>query len=344
MQDHNQPESITPGFSEVSELIRKNGEICIITHHNPDGDAIGSVLALYHFVKKRGKNVCVIVPNGFPRFLSWLPGSELILLYDRQKELCDSRIHSAGLIFALDLNNPKRLEKACDAFCESAAKKVLIDHHLDPERKWFDVVISASETSSTAEMVYDFMKSDDPGLLDREIALALFTGIMTDTGSFSYNCNYSRTYRIVAELIDLGIDAVDVHQRVYDTFSEDRLRLLGYCLSRKLTVIPEYRTAYITLTREELKAHHHRTGDTEGIVNYALSIEGIRLAALFTEKEDRIRISFRSRGEFSVNDLARRHFLGGGHKNAAGGDSYGSMEETVERFRSLLKKYHSLLK
>jgi len=216
---------------------------------------------------------------------------------------------------------------------------VLIDHHLNPSDE-FDFKISCAAVSSTSELVYDFIEAqDDLDLMDREIAENIYTGIITDTGSLSYSCNYIKTYLIIAELFKLGIDGEHIHRLVYDTYSENRMRLLGYCLSDRLIVLPKYKTAYIWLTQDDLLKFDHQIGDTEGVVNYALSIEGITMAALFTERNDRVRISFRSKGEFSVNEFARKHYAGGGHRNAAGGDSFVDMKETLRTFEELLPAY-----
>jgi phosphoesterase RecJ-like protein len=226
----------------------------------------------------------------------------------------------------------------------SNAKRILIDHHPQPEND-FDVKISTIETSSTSELIYEFfIEHDGKELIDKKIAECLYTGIVTDTGSFSYSCNFEKTYLVIAELIKLGIDGENIHRLIYDTYSEDRMRLLGYCLSNKLRVFPELHTAYIHITKDELSRYNYKVGDTEGIVNFALAIQGISLAILLTERDNLIRLSFRSKGNFSVNNFARSYFEGGGHRNAAGGNSYLSMENTLIKLEELLKKHKSELK
>ncbi len=226
-----------------------------------------------------------------------------------------------------------------EAFINAKGVKIMIDHHINPDLTAYDFSFSTTETSSTSELIFDMMAELNPKLINKTISECIYVGIMTDTGSFSYSCNSEKTFRIVAELFKNGIDGVKIHKLIYDTFSESRLRLLGYCLSDKLVVLPKYHTAYIWLTKEELDRFNYKTGDTEGVVNYALGIKGIKFAALFTEREDKIRISFRSTDTFEVNTFARRHYEGGGHKNAAGGDSFIPMKDTLEIFENLLNSY-----
>ncbi|MFO8130373.1 MAG: bifunctional oligoribonuclease/PAP phosphatase NrnA [Bacteroidales bacterium] len=329
---------------DIIKRIHGRERIVITSHHNPDGDAIGSVLAMHLYLKKLGHTPVMIVPSPYPDFLKWLPDNHLINVYQHSKERCDEEIRNADIIFCLDYNALNRAGQMEDPIRGSTAFRILIDHHPDPDTGHFDLICSETETSSTAELVYDFILANgDRDKIDKDIAGCIYTGIMTDTGSFSYACNHAKTYIVVANLFETGIDGERIHRKVYDTFSEDRLRLLGYCLSEKLVVLKEYGTAYITLSSEELKRFRFRTGDTEGIVNYALSIKGINLAVMFTEKKDKIRLSFRSKGDFRVNVFSRDHFDGGGHRNAAGGDSNLSMEQSVERFRELLPKYRNEL-
>ncbi len=281
-----------------------------------------------------------MVPNDYPAFLKWLPGNENVVIYKKnEKKACDI-IRQSDLIFSLDYSALNRTDLMENELRISKAKKILIDHHLEPMISDFDYYLSTIEISSTSELVYRFI--DHCGwidLVDQEIATALFTGIMTDTGSFSYSCNFPETFTITASLIRTGINPEQIHRLVYDTYSEDRLRLLGYCLSEKLTILPGLSTAYIALSKEELDRFHHQVGDTEGIVNYALSIENIKLAVFLTERKDRIRLSFRSKGNLSVNQIAREHFNGGGHKNAAGGDSFDSLSDTILKLRQILEQY-----
>jgi phosphoesterase RecJ-like protein len=273
-----------------------------------------------------------------------MPGQENILIYDNEKLLCDELFQSANVLFSLDYNAPSRIGDASEAFVKSNATKVLIDHHINPESEVYNFCYSKTDITSTSELVYELMDYLAANLIDKSIAECIYTGIMTDTGSFSYNCNYVRTFEIVAELYKTGIDGQRINRLIYANNTESRLRLLGFSLSQKLKVITEYHTAYIYLSKQDLLSYNYKDGDTEGLVNYALSIEGIRFAALFSEREDKIRVSFRSVGEFSVNRFARAHFEGGGHRNAAGGDSFIDMDKTLEKFERLLAKYTSELK
>lgn len=331
-------------FAKISELLSVPRNILITSHTNPDGDAIGASLALHGYLKQKGHDVRVMVPDPYPSFLAWMPGHEEIAVFTREKEVCLKYIEEADVLFSVDYNSLDRLGGAAEAAKASRAVKVLFDHHKLPAPH-FDLKISVVAVSSTAELSFEFIAaSGDKDLITKEIAECIYAGITTDTGSYSYSCNYVRTYEIVAELFRKGIDGEHIHRLVYDTYSESRLRLLGYALSQKLVVIPEYNTAYISLTKEELDRFNYEVGDTEGVVNYALSISGINLAALFSERDNVIRASFRSKGSFKCDVLAREHFDGGGHANAAGAYSYVSMEETIERFRNLLPKFSDQLR
>jgi len=323
-------------FESIRQLLITPKRIVITSHVNPDGDAVGSSLGLYWFLSGLGHQVQVIIPNSFPSFLSWLPGCDRIVHHKGKSQESLQFIESAEVIFCLDFNALNRLDTLEESVRNSNGTRVLIDHHAQPVQE-FDHLISIVETSSTSEIVFDFMDAFNvPHLIDKKIAECLFVGIMTDTGSFSFGCNYVNTFNIVARLISLGIDVEHIHRLVYDTYTESRMRLLGYSLSEKLKVLGNYHTAYISLTKKELRQFRHQIGDTEGIVNYALSIKGINLAILLIEREKYIRLSLRSKGKFSVNDLARQYFNGGGHKNAAGGNSYANMEQTLEKIHGLL--------
>jgi phosphoesterase RecJ-like protein len=331
-------------FTEIARLISLPMRILITTHSNPDGDAIGSSLAFASYLKKKGHTVDVLVPDPFPEFLAWMSGSDEILVFSSMKEASVQAIERAEVIAAMDYNQLSRLRDATPLVRQSGAIKILVDHHLNPSDE-FDHIISVTRTSSTSELVFDFIEAmGDLDLLDKEIAEQIYTGIITDTGSLSYACNLVRTYQVIAELIRLGIDGEHLHRLIYDTYSESRLRLLGYSISDKLVVLPEFNTAYIALSKEELKRFDHQIGDTEGVVNYALSIKDINLAALFMERDGIVKVSFRSKGNFAVNALAAEHFDGGGHRNAAGADSDSSLEETVSKFREILPLYQSRLK
>ena len=331
-------------IDEITRAINRHSTFLVTTHTNPDGDAIGSSLALLHYLREKGKDARLIVPNLYPEFLAWMPGNESILVFERDGEKIKQALQDIQVVFCLDYNALSRSGSMKDTLMSLDALKIMIDHHPQPEAEDFDILYSTTDTSSTAELLYRCMKDCDPDFpVSHEVATCLYVGIMTDTGSFSFSCNKPETFTATAHLLAAGIDGEWIHRKVYDTFSEDRLRLLGFSLSEKLVVLPEFATAYISLSAKDLKRFNYQVGDTEGIVNYALSIKGIALAVLLTERKGRIRLSFRSRGNFSVNELAREHFNGGGHRNAAGGDCYESLENTLVKLRNLLPSYRERL-
>lgn len=331
-------------IKKTNELLQNAKNLVITCHKNPDGDAIGSNLALYNYFINKGFNVKVIVPNDFPDFLKWLPNSETILIYDENKEEADSFINNADIIFSLDYNSLHRTGAMQEILKKASANFIMIDHHQQPEDF---AVVTYSDTSicSTCQMVYHFIDSlGDLKEINKEIGECIYTGIMTDTGSFRFRSTTSTTHRVIAQLIDLGVDNAQVHQNVYDNNSYSRLQLLGKALNN-LKTIPELNTAYISLSSEDLKRFNAQKGDTEGVVNYALSLKGVKIAALFKEDIDQgiVKMSFRSKGDFSVNELARTHFNGGGHINAAGGISTDSFNDTIEKFISILPNYKNEL-
>jgi bifunctional oligoribonuclease and PAP phosphatase NrnA len=326
------------GIRKVKQLLsEKDQPITIVTHTNPDGDALGSSLGLFGFFKLSGySNVKVITPNGYPSFLWWMPWQQEIIIADKHPAISHAAIIGASLVFCLDFNGLNRVDGLESILRQTSAKKILIDHHPQPADE-FDILFSDTRVSSTAELVYEFIVAlGGEKQIDKRVAECLYAGIVTDTGSFSYACNEPRTYEITARLIALGVDGEHLHRLIYDTYSADRMRLLGYCLSEKLKVLPKEQAAYISLSAADLLRFNHQDGDTEGVVNYAMSIENINLAALFIEKEDHIKISFRSAGKVDVNRLARNHFNGGGHRNAAGGKSHLNLEDTTNLFEELL--------
>lgn len=331
-------------ISAIKALLSTPKNIVIVCHKNPDGDAIGSTLGLYHYLKKYNHNTQVITPNDYPGFLKWVPGEDTILKYDSQTEMSNKAIEEADIIFTLDFNAFHRTGQMQPALQASKAIKILIDHHQEPD-DYAAYTYSDVSMSSTCEMVYHFIDMlDDADNIDASIATCLYLGIMTDTGSFRFPSTTSTTHRIVAELIDKGARNAEVHNNVYDTNSYNRLQLLG-CALTNLKVLPELRTAYITLTQNELRKFDYKKGDTEGVVNYALSLENIIFAAIFIEdkQEGIIKISLRSKGGFSVNEFSRAHFNGGGHNNAAGGRSETPLDATVEKFLSILPQYKDAL-
>jgi len=323
----------------LQQINSEKKRIVLTSHKNPDGDAIGSSLAMMHYLAQKGHEVVVVIPNEIPSFISWLSGNESIIVYDNNKVKADVKILEAELLFALDYNAFHRTGTMQTILEESKAIKILIDHHLNPAVE-FDFIYSITEASSTSELVYGLIaENNDLHFLNKTIAENIYVGIVTDTGSFSYSCNKPETYEITKNLMLTGIDAELIHRKVYDTFSEERLRLLGYSLTEGLTVLKEYRTAYIVLSKDVLERFKYQAGDTEGIVNYALSIDIVNFAVLFTERDGLIRISFRSKKGFQVNEFAKQHFDGGGHANAAGGNSYVSMNETINNFNTCLENY-----
>lgn len=323
----------------IGHLAGTTGKIVVTSHKNPDGDAIGSSLALYEYLKLKGKNVSVIIPNAFPAFLNWLTNSAEIIIYQGDAKKAQKLIDEAETLFSLDYNALHRTGDMKTVLEQFKGTKILIDHHVDPDTN-FEFMYSTIETSSTSELIYDLIaQSGDTGLINMQVAEALYVGIMTDTGSFSYSCNRPKTYHITGALIESGINGERIHSLVYDTFSEDRLNLLGFCLSERLVVRADLGIAYIYLYKKDLNKFNHQVGDTEGIVNYALSIDKVNVAALLTERDKLIRISFRSKSDFSVNEFARKYFEGGGHQKAAGGNSYESLDITIERMVKLFENH-----
>lgn len=330
---------------EIKELLSRPKNIVVVPHKNPDGDAIGASLAMFHYLTKKGHNVTVVSPNDYPDFLKWLPGSDIVYKFDMQNRQSKNAINEASILFLLDFNALHRvgddMKNTLEAFTETF---IMIDHHQEPE-KLAKYLFSDISICSTCQMVYDFMeKLDDINYINADIATCLYTGIMTDTGSFRFASTTSRTHKIVAELIDNGANNAKIHNNVYDTNSYGRLQLLGRALSN-LVVIDKLKTAYITLSQQDLDEFSYQKGDTEGIVNYALALDGVIFAAIFIEDVDQqiIKISFRSKGTFSVNKFSREHFNGGGHDNAAGGKTEISLDATISKFLNILPSYKNEL-
>jgi phosphoesterase RecJ-like protein len=283
--------------------------------------------------------VNIITPNGYPDFLKWLPGDEKVLEYSESADKCDALVKKADVIFCLDFNMLRRIEKLGEQVKKSKAKKILIDHHLQPER-FAHYMLSEKRSCSTAQLVFDFINMlGEKNLINKKAANCLYTGIMTDSLNFKINTTSAHTHRVVAELIEAGAQNSLAYEKVFDTNSENRIRLLGHCLVKEMKVLKEYNAAFIALSASDLKKYNFQKGDTEGVVNYPLSIEGIKFSAFFTQQKDEIRISFRSKGSFDVNTFARKHFNGGGHLNAAGGDAKTTLDEAVTKFVNLLPEY-----
>ncbi|KAB1159829.1 bifunctional oligoribonuclease/PAP phosphatase NrnA [Tenacibaculum aiptasiae] len=331
-------------FKELQEFLSEPKNIVIIGHRNPDGDAVGSTLGLKHYFDKKGHTTQVLMPNEYPDFLHWIPGSETVKRFDRQNSQSVKALGKSEIIFLLDFNALHRvgddMKNTLEKYENSFA---LIDHHQQPDD--FEYMYSDTTMSSTCQMVYNFIDMmGDVDMIDKNIATCLYTGIMTDTGSFRFRSTTSTTHRIIADLIDKGAENDKIHSNVHDANSYNRLLLLGQALSN-MKVLPEYKTAYITLSEEEKKRFSYEKGDTEGVVNYALSLKGIVFAAIFIEDKEQgiIKMSLRSKGKFSVNQFARNYFNGGGHDNAAGGKSLESMKSTISKFTALLPKYKNEL-
>ncbi|MCB0453435.1 MAG: bifunctional oligoribonuclease/PAP phosphatase NrnA [Aequorivita sp.] len=329
----------------VEALLSSPKKIVIVGHKNPDGDAVGSCLGLSFFLKSLGHNTTVVMPNDFPDFLKWLPGCEEIIIYEKEVQKTDEIFDNADLIFTLDFNSLDRVGGELQAVLENApAKFVMIDHHQQPA-DYAVATYSDVKMSSTSEMIYHFMDAlGQSDKLSKEIAVNLYTGIMTDTGSFRFSSTSPTTHRVAAKLIEAGAESAIINQNVYDTNSPERMKLLGVALNN-LVILPELHTAYITLTQKELDDHNFKKGDTEGFVNYALSVKGVIFAVIFIEnkQENLVKISFRSKGNFSVNDFARNHYSGGGHINAAGGKSSQDLNKTISEFISILPRYKNKL-
>ncbi|MDH3381576.1 MAG: bifunctional oligoribonuclease/PAP phosphatase NrnA [Flavobacteriaceae bacterium] len=331
----------THDYKEVKNFLESPKKIVVVPHRNPDGDAIGACLAIQHYLKKKHHEVTVVSPNELPSFLHWMPSAKDILKFDKQNRQSKKAIKEADLIFLLDFNSLSRvgddMQNTLNSF---EGIYIMIDHHLQPEAI-AKYTFSDINYSATCEMVYEFIdKLGDKDLIDQTIGTCIYTGIMTDTGNFRFPATKPRTHKIVANLMEKGADNAYIYTKVFDSNTYQNLQLLGHALS-KLQVIPKSNTAYFLLSKNDLKAFDYQKGDTEGIVNYGLSIKGIVLAAIFIEDEDQgiIKISFRSKGKFSVNDFARNYFDGGGHQNAAGARSTDSLNETVEKFIKLVTKY-----
>ncbi len=323
---------------EINTLLAPEKKIVILTHYNPDGDAIGSSLGLKHFLKAKGISAEVIVPNDFPKFLKWMPEAKKVIIGEYKRKLAFDMISSADVIFCLDFNSPSRIGILGEWLTKATARKILIDHHQQPEN--FDFVYSDTVIPATSQMIYHFIEAlDEEHLVNLDMAECLYTGIMTDTGGFRFRSTSAATHRIIANLIEKGADPSVITSNTWDTNTVSRLHLLALVLGR-IEVVNDGKVAVLSLTRNELKEFGFQKGDTEGFVNYGLSIAGVKMSAFFMEDlyEDFIKISFRSKDDVDVNRFSRKYFNGGGHINAAGGKSYGSLKNTISDFKSYLEK------
>lgn len=331
----------------VNDLLKElstSKRIVITTHHKPDGDAMGSSLGLYHFLCSLGHEVHVVTPTDYPYFLHWMPGHPEVIDFLQDPTLAAELVQKADWIFCLDFNNLSRINELGELVRNSSAKKAMIDHHLEPEG-FEDFRYWDTTSCAAAEMVYRLI--DELGLnshISKDVATCLYTGIMTDSGSFRFPSTTANVHRIIANLIEAGADNSRIHELIYDTNTANRLKFLGRVLGERMTIIPEMNTAYIAIEQDLLKQYDVVTGDTEGIVNYALSIHGIKLAALIIDRGSLRKLSFRSKGEFPANEIAKKYFEGGGHRNAAGGMSIDTLEGAVKKFLEVLPEFEYLLK
>ena len=327
-------------ITKIKNRILKSEKISIITHWSPDGDAMGSSLALFHYLKKINKNVKVIVPNEYPPFLNWLPGNNQVLNHQTQKLKSDKFVSSSDLIFILDFNTLSRINELGVAVSKNKnASIVVVDHHQQPE-DFAHLYYHDTKACSTCELVFELITGiSGKKILDKKIASCLYTGMMTDTGNFRFDSVTEKTHQIVSVLISNGADNSAIYSAVQDNYSYSRMRLIGYCLHEKLKLVPDMNAAYIFLSQDELDKFNYVKGDTEGLVNYALSITGMKFSAFFAERDGMIKTSFRSKGKFDVNVFARKHWSGGGHKNAAGGQFNGTISECEKKFISEIKAY-----
>jgi phosphoesterase RecJ-like protein len=330
--------------ASLVELLAQPLKIVITTHHKPDGDAMGSSLGLYNYLIQQGHHAKVITPTDYPDYFNWMPGNDEVIIYTEKENDSAKIISEAEVIFCLDFNTLSRINAMGELVGKSSAKKIMIDHHLEPQDfddyRYWDI-----NACATAQLVYSFIVEvlDNKKLVNKDVATCLYTGIMTDSASFRLPNTTPAVHRIAADLIEAGAVNWRINDLVYNTAPENRLRFLGFCLYKRLEVLYEYNTAIITASKQDLEKYDIKTGETEGIVNYALSIAGIRLAAFIVERTDQIKLSLRSTGDVPANDICKRYFNGGGHYNAAGGQSTDTLEQVVNQFKTILPGYKKLL-
>ena len=340
-------------IKRCEELFSNAQNIVILTHMGPDGDAMGSALAFYHWLNgpcqmSNVKSVQVIVPNAFPSFFNWMPGADKVLVYENNADTCDKWIDAADLIVCTDFNDPKRIGPIGEKMLAHNCPKILIDHHIDPVC-FADVTFSYPDSPSACQIVYYLLKdltANDQSPFTNEVAVSLYTGMMTDTGNFSFNSNHPEMYEIIADLVRMGVDKDAVYNAVFNQHSENRMRLWGYALYRKMRIYPEFHAALIVLDADELDRYHHQVGDTEGLVNMPLQISDVYYSVFIREERakpgtphSRIRLSFRSQGDRPVNIFANEIFRGGGHMNAAGGELFGTVGQAVRLFEKNMNHY-----
>ena len=329
---------------ELKTLLSRPKKIVITTHKGPDGDAIGSSLGLLHLLKQLGHKVQIITPNEYAEFLHWLPGNNDVINYEENEVEANNITSNAELIFLLDFSHLSRISTYAEVIKNSNSIKIMIDHHQDPDKEIADIIFSDTSACSTAQMVFEVMEAlDMTNYLNKEVAECLYVGIMTDTGSFKYASTSAKTHEVIAKLINAGAENTKIHDLIYDNSSATRVQLLGYCLNEKLLLYPENNAAIISLTDNELKRFKFKKGDTEGFVNYALGIKGIKFAVFIAEKDGIVKLSLRSKGDFKVNEIANEYFSGGGHINASGGISEYSVNETIIQVEKIINKYKTEL-
>ncbi len=325
-------------------LLKQPFKAVITCHQKPDGDAMGSSLALYHFLNQLGHEVTVISPTNWAQFLDWMPGTDKVVDFEQNREASTQLVNDADYVFCLDFNILHRTKHLEPVITASKSIKILIDHHQQPDTPSFGYGISDVKMSSTCEMIYDFIvQSGHSNLINIDIATCLYTGLMTDTGSFRFPSTTASVHKIVAHLKEIGLQHSKIHENIYDQGSEARLKFMGNAFLNRMQVFPEYHTAIMAIPKTDIYKFDLKTGDTEGLVNYLLSIQGVKLAAIVIDREEERKWSFRSKGIFDVNIFARTHFEGGGHANAAGGRSSKSVEETANDFINLLPDYKTQL-
>lgn len=330
-------------FERFDAVIQSPKRFALACHVNPDGDAIGSVLAMAEFLKGYGHEVKMVVANDFPEFLQWMPGAEDFIVFEKDADTCKEAIAGAECIMMLDFNNLSRGGILHNEIGKTRCTRILVDHHRDPDLSQFYCAYTETEVSSASEIVAEIVLHYGEDKLTQNIATNLLVGIMTDTGSFSHSLFHSRTFELCGILVGKSVPYTLIHQWVYDSMSENRLRLLGFSINNRMEVLDMYSTAIIALSKSDLDAYNYQAGDTEGVVNYPLSLKKIKMSVLLTERQDQIRLSFRSKGDFSVHELANKYFKGGGHTNAAGGTLVCSLQEAVELLKSVLPEYKDLL-
>jgi phosphoesterase RecJ-like protein len=331
-------------IQEFYPNLKEPKKVIITTHQKPDGDAMGSSLGMYHFLIQLGHQVTVISPTNWANFLDWMPGIKQVMDFEFNRVEARKVIKEAELLFCLDFNILHRTRNLEQSLADAKCTKILIDHHQQPQEEAFDFGISNTGKSSTSEMVYDFIvQSGHSDKINLDVATCLYTGVMTDTGSFRFPSTTASVHRMVAHLKELGLQHTIIHENIYDNFLENRLKFIGNALLHRMEVIYEYNTAIMCIPKSDLIKFDIRTGDSEGLVNYLLTMQGIKLAAIVIDRDEERKWSFRSKGNFDVNTFARLHFEGGGHKNAAGGRSSETLEQTVKTFHQIIKQYEHQL-